>query len=197
MRKDGVIVVKIKPTAFQNVCTVEEVARARREEIKAHISGLVIDLRNEVGLAGVMDSELDQRLAAFEGDLHARHCKYEPEWYHDNGKYKSTFLGAIREVEDAPSRITDSASALCKQLASMAVSSPVDATGTTDTGSAAVGGVAHKSVAAAGSVAMNYTQTVPHAATATRNNEVSAMHDKFFQVMSEVFVGLSLSLSEQ
>jgi len=65
------------------------------------------------------------------------------------------------------------------------VDSARDATGTTDTGSAAVGGVAHKSVAAAGSVAMNYTQTVPHAATSTRNNEVSAMHDKFFQVMSE------------
>ena len=103
----------------------------------------------------------------------------------DHGKYKSTFLRVIREVEDARSRITDPASALSKQLASMAVSSPVDATVTTDTGSAAVGGVAHKSVAAAGSVAMNYTQTVPHAATATRNNEVSAMHDKFFQVMRE------------
>ena len=138
VREDGVTVVELRPTVFQNVRTVEEVTGARREEIKAHISGLVIDLRNEMGLTDVTDSELDQRLAAFEQDLHARLCKYEPEWYHDNGKYKSTFLGAIREVEDAPSRITDSASALCKQLASMAVSSPVDATGTTD--SAKLGG---------------------------------------------------------
>ena len=138
VREDDVTVVELRPTVFQNVRTVEEVTGARREEIKAHISGLVIDLRNEVGLADVMDSELDQRLAAFERDLHARHRKYEPEWYHDNGKYKSTFLGVIREVEDARSRITDPASALCKQLASMAVSSPVDATGTTD--SAKMGG---------------------------------------------------------
>ena len=50
LREDGVTVVKMKPTIFQNVRTVEEVADARREEIKAHISGLVIDLRNEVGL---------------------------------------------------------------------------------------------------------------------------------------------------
>ena len=138
VREDDVTVVELRPTVFQNVRTVEEVTRARREEIKAHISGLVTDLRNKVVLADVKDSELDQRLAAFEQDLYARYCKYEPEWYHDNGKYKSTFLGAIREVEDAPSRITDSASALCKQLASMAVSSPVDATGTTD--SAKMGG---------------------------------------------------------
>ena len=36
-----------------------------------------------------------------------RHNKYEPECYHDNGKYKSTFLSVIREAQDARSRITD------------------------------------------------------------------------------------------
>ena len=98
VREDDVTVVELRPTVFQNVRTVEEVTGARREEIKAHISGLVIDLRNEVGLGDVTDSELDQRLAAFERDLHARHCKYEPVWYHDNGKYTSTFLSVNRET---------------------------------------------------------------------------------------------------
>jgi len=132
VREDGVTVVELRPTVFQNVRTVEEVTGARREEIKAHISGLVIDLRNEVGLADVTDSELDQRLAAFEQDLHARLCKYEPEWYHDNGKYKSVFLDVLREVENARSRIADPASSLSRQLASVSAR-------TASTGGAAAG----------------------------------------------------------
>ena len=47
-RKDGVTVVRVRPTVFQNVQTVEEVAGARKEEIRAHIGGLVRELRNQV-----------------------------------------------------------------------------------------------------------------------------------------------------
>ena len=128
-RADGVTVVRVRPTVFQNVRTVEEVAGARKGEISAHIKGLVTDLRNayfypdvskrdRADLDYVLDSGLAERLAAFEQHLLARFCKYEPEWYHDNGKYSSAFLGVLREVEDARLHIADSASALSRQLAS-------------------------------------------------------------------------------
>ena len=128
-RADGVTVVRVRPTVFQNVRTVEEVAGARKGEISAHIKGLVTDLRNayfypdvskrdRADLDYVLDSGLAERLAAFEQHLLARFCKYEPEWYHDNGKYSSAFLGVLREVEDARLHIANSASALSRQLAS-------------------------------------------------------------------------------
>jgi hypothetical protein len=117
-RADGVTVVRMRPTVFQNVRTVEEVAGARKEEVIAHIIGLMRDLRNRADLDGSLDSGHAQRLAAFEQHLLERFCKYEPKWYHDNGKYKSTFLGVLREVEDARPRIADPASALSRQLAS-------------------------------------------------------------------------------
>jgi hypothetical protein len=121
-RADGVTVVRVRPTVFQNVRTVEEIASARKGEISAHITGLVADLRNDYFYPDVskrdrvLDSGLAERLAAFEQHLLARFCKYEPEWYHDNDKYKSVFLGVLREVEDARSLIADPASALSQQL---------------------------------------------------------------------------------
>ena len=125
-RADGVTVVRVRPTVFQNMRTVEEVAGARKGEVSAHIKGLVTDLRekifypsgNQADLNYVLDCGLAERLAAFEQDLLARFCKYEPEWYHDNGKYKSVFLDVLREVENARSRIADPASSLSRQLAS-------------------------------------------------------------------------------
>ena len=125
-RADGVTVVRVRPTVFQNMRTVEEVAGARKGEVSAHIKGLVTDLRekifypsgNQADLNYVLDCGLAERLAAFEQDLLARFCKYEPEWYHDNGKYSSAFLGVLREVEDARLHIANSASALSRQLAS-------------------------------------------------------------------------------
>jgi len=53
-RKDGVTVVRVRPTVFQNVQTVEEVAGARKEEIRAHIGGLVRELRNQVNTMPVL-----------------------------------------------------------------------------------------------------------------------------------------------
>jgi hypothetical protein len=99
-RADGVTVVRVRPTLFQNVRTVEEVAGAPKGEIIAHVKGMVADLRNDyfypdvskrdrADLDDVLDSGLGERLAALEQHLLARFCKYEPEWYHDNGMYKS------------------------------------------------------------------------------------------------------------
>ena len=139
-RADGVTVVRVRPTVFQNMRTVEEVAGARKGEVSAHIKGLVTDLRekifypsgNQADLNYVLDCGLAERLAAFEQDLLARFCKYEPEWYHDNGKYKSVFLDVLREVENARSRIADPASSLSRQLASVSAR-------TASTGGAAAG----------------------------------------------------------
>ena len=50
-REDGLTVVKMKPTVFQNVRTVEEVSGARKGEIRAHIEGLVRDLGNQATFA--------------------------------------------------------------------------------------------------------------------------------------------------
>jgi hypothetical protein len=50
-REDGLTVVKMKPTVFQNVRTVEEVSGARKGEIRAHIEGLVRDLGNHATFA--------------------------------------------------------------------------------------------------------------------------------------------------
>ena len=139
-RADGVTVVRVRPTVFQNMRTVEEVAGARKGEVSAHIKGLVTDLRekifypsgNQADLNYVLDCGLAERLAAFEQDLLARFCKYEPQWYHDNGKYKSVFLDVLREVENARSRIADPASSLSRQLASVSAR-------TASTGGAAAG----------------------------------------------------------
>ena len=139
-RADEVTVVRVRPTVFQNMRTVEEVAGARKGEVSAHIKGLVTDLRekifypsgNQADLNYVLDCGLAERLAAFEQDLLARFCKYEPEWYHDNGKYKSVFLDVLREVENARSRIADPASSLSRQLASVSAR-------TASTGGAAAG----------------------------------------------------------
>ena len=135
-RADGATVFRMRPTVFQNVRTVEEVAGARKEEIRAHIAGLVMDVRSQADFD--WDDAMSQRpseqtpllhsliqrlafahrLAAFEQDLLARSCKYEAQWYDDNGKYKSTFLGVLREVNDARVPLADPASALSKRLAS-------------------------------------------------------------------------------
>ena len=104
-RTDGATVIRMRPTVFQNVRTVEEVAGARKEEIRAHIAGLVMDVRSQADSDDVDDSMSERpseqtpslhslikrvayahRLAAFEQDLLARFCKYEATWYDDNGK---------------------------------------------------------------------------------------------------------------
>ncbi len=51
VRGDGLAVIKMKPTVFQNVRTVEEVSGARKGEIRAHMEGLVRELRNHASYA--------------------------------------------------------------------------------------------------------------------------------------------------
>ena len=159
--------------------TAEEVAGARKGEISAHIKGLVADLRNDyfyadvskrerVDLDDVLDSGLAERLAAFEQHLLARFCKYEPEWYHDNGKYKSVFLGVLREVEDARSRITDPASALSRQLASVSA-------GMASVGSAAADPKPGKLLVMSMQGVVRQMQ-----------NAVQELHAKFFQVCHSI-----------
>ena len=44
---DGVTVVTLKPTTFQNVPTVEEMVAARKEDLKQRASSLTWHLRNQ------------------------------------------------------------------------------------------------------------------------------------------------------
>ena len=110
-------VVKLWPTAFQKIRTIEEVEKARREEMKQLASSLVWDIRNAAAQDGELDSALAQRLDALEQKLLADHCRQEPEFYNDNLRYKSQFQLLLREAATAREQVRDNSSLLSRSLA--------------------------------------------------------------------------------
>jgi hypothetical protein len=114
---DGMSVVTLWPTAFQKICTVEEVEKARREDMKQLASSLVWDIRNTAAQDGELDSALAQRLDALEAKLLAAHCQQAPEYYNDNLRYKSQFQLLLREAATAREQVRDSTSFLSRSLA--------------------------------------------------------------------------------
>ena len=119
-------VVTLWPTAFQKIRTIEEVEKARREEMKQLASSLVWDIRNAAAQDGKLDSALAQRLDALEQKLLADHCRQEPEFYNDNLRYKSQFQLLLREAATAREQVRDSSSLLSRSLAQQAQASVQD-----------------------------------------------------------------------
>jgi hypothetical protein len=112
-----VSVVTLWPTVFQKIRTIEEVEKARREEMKQLASSLVWDIRNTAAQDGELDSALAQRLDALEAKLLAAHCQQAPEYYNDNLRYKSQFQLLLREAATAREQVRDSTSFLSRSLA--------------------------------------------------------------------------------
>jgi hypothetical protein len=112
-----VSVVTLWPTVFQKIRTIEEVEKARREEMKQLASSLVWDIRNTAAQDGELDSALAQRLDALEAKLLADHCQQAPEYYNDNLRYKSQFQLLLREAATAREQVRDSTSFLSRSLA--------------------------------------------------------------------------------
>jgi hypothetical protein len=112
-----VSVVTLWPTVFQKIRTIEEVEKARREEMKQLASSLVWDIRNTAAQDGELDSALAQRLDALEAKLLAAHCQQAPEYYNDNLRYKSQFQLLLREAATACEQVRDSTSFLSRSLA--------------------------------------------------------------------------------
>ena len=110
-------VVTLWPTVFQKIRTIEEVEKARREEMKQLASSLVWDIRNTAAQDGELDSALAQRLDALEANLLAAHCQQAPEYYNDNLRYKSQFQQLLRESATAREQVRDSTSFLSRSLA--------------------------------------------------------------------------------
>ena len=110
-------VVTLWPTVFQKIRTIEEVEKARREEMKQLASSLVWDIRNTAAQDGELDSALAQRLDALEANLLAAHCQQAPEYYNDNLRYKSQFQLLLREAATAREQVRDSTSFLSRSLA--------------------------------------------------------------------------------
>ena len=114
---DGVLIVTLKPTTFQNTRTVEETEGERKEDMRQLVSGLVWDMRNEVtGRITADDSELPQRLDALEKKLVADHCSHAPEWYNDNIKFKGAFKGLHTDADKARKEVFDKNSYLSRSL---------------------------------------------------------------------------------
>ena len=109
--------VTLWPTVFQKIRTIEEVEKARREEMKQLASSLVWDIRNMAAQDGELDSALAQRLDALEAKLLAAHCQQAPEYYNDNLRYKSQFQLLLREAATAREQVRDSTSFLSRSLA--------------------------------------------------------------------------------
>lgn len=109
--------VTLWPTVFQKIRTIEEVEKARREEMKQLASSLVWDIRNTAAQDGELDSALAQRLDALEAKLLVAHCQQAPEYYNDNLRYKSQFQLLLREAATAREQVRDSTSFLSRSLA--------------------------------------------------------------------------------
>ena len=109
--------VTLWPTVFQKIRTIDEVEKARREEMKQLASSLVWDIRNTAAQDGELDSALAQRLDALEAKLLAAHCQQAPEYYNDNLRYKSQFQLLLREAATAREQVRDSTSFLSRSLA--------------------------------------------------------------------------------
>ena len=124
---DGVSVITLKPTTFQNVSTVEEVVARRKEGMKSLASSLTWDLRNEAVRDGRFDKELARRLDALEVKLIQEYSRQAPEWYNDNAKYKGNMRSLFKDVKTAREQIHDSSSVLCKSLEAAAAAEAASA----------------------------------------------------------------------
>jgi hypothetical protein len=115
--KDGVAVVTLKPTLFQDILTVEEVKSARKEGLRQLTSSLMWDLRTEADRDKEFTPTLVQRIDQLEHHLLDKYCKSEPGWYNENLKYKQAFQGLVHEATEAKKTIRDVSSPLGKGLA--------------------------------------------------------------------------------
>jgi len=86
--KDGVAVVTLKPTLFQDILTVEEVKSDRKEGLRQLTSSLMWDLRTEADRDKEFTPTLVQRIDQLEHHLLDKYCKSESGWYNENLKYK-------------------------------------------------------------------------------------------------------------
>ena len=159
---DGVSVLTLWPTAFQKTRTIEEVEKARREEMKQLASSLVWDIRNAAAQDGKLDSALAQRLDALEQKLLADHCHYVPEFYNDNARYKSEFKQLLREAATAREQVLDRTSFLSRSLAQQQQQAQ-----------ACTAPAAHSNVCA--------PPPVPAHHVSGSTSEVSALHSRFTQ----------------
>ena len=159
MGADGVSVVTLRPTVFQNVSTVEEVLSSRKEGLKQLASSRTWDIRNQAAREGKLDASLAQRLDALTGLLVTAHCSQEPEWYNDNMKYKSGFKELFDAARTAETQIHDPASLLCKRLDAQIAA-----------------GDDKVSAAAAPTTSMTNGES-----SSASTNEVSSLHSKFCQ----------------
>ena len=155
-------VVTLWPTVFQKIRTIEEVEKARREEMKQLASSLVWDIRNTAAQDGELDSALAQRLDALEAKLLAAHCQQAPEYYNDNLRYKSQFQQLLREAATAREQVRDSTSFLSRSLAQQQQQAQ-----------ACTAPAAHSNVCA--------PPPVPAHHVSGSTSEVSALHSKFTQ----------------
>ena len=155
-------VVTLWPTVFQKIRTIEEVEKARREEMKQLASSLVWDIRNTAAQDGELDSALAQRLDALEAKLLADHCRQEPEFYNDNLRYKSQFQLLLREAATAREQVRDNSSLLSRSLAQQQQQAQ-----------ACTAPAAHSNVCA--------PPPVPAHHVSGSTSEVSALHSKFTQ----------------
>ena len=139
---DGVLVVTLKPTLFQNVRTIEEVEESRREDMKQMSASLVWELRNKAAREQQLDAMLDTRLNALEKKLVADNCSQEARWYNDNGKYKEAFLNLFCDAEKARAAVFDSSSYVSRTLDAQAGSHSADAAPLSQNAGAAGAGAA-------------------------------------------------------
>ena len=163
---DGVSVVKLKPTVFQNVRTMEQVEQSRKEGMKQLASSLTWDCRNEAAREGALDSELAMRLEALEAKLLADHCGQDAGWYNDNFKYKDAFQNLVREAVDAGTKVRDSTSLLSRSLADK---------------SEREGGGHDKVEGKPGAVGSTDGDTADGGEVPVSTTDVSALHSKFDQ----------------
>jgi hypothetical protein len=115
--KDGVAVVTLKPTLFQDILTVEEVKSARKEGLRQLTSSLMWDLRTEADRDKEFTPALVQRIDQLEHHLLDKYCKSEAGWYNENLKYRQAFQGLVHEATDAKKTIRDASSPFGKGLA--------------------------------------------------------------------------------
>ena len=155
-------VVTLWPTVFQKIRTIDEVEKARREEMKQLASSLVWDIRNTAAQDGELDSALAQRLDALEANLLAAHCQQAPEYYNDNLRYKSQFQLLLREAATAREQVRDSTRFLSRSLAQQQQQAQ-----------ACTAPAAHSNVCA--------PPPVPAHHVSGSTSEVSALHSKFTQ----------------
>ncbi len=107
---DGVAVVTLKPTLFQDILTVEKVESARKEGLRHLTSSLMSDLRTETDRDKELSPALVQHIDHLEYHLLTKYGKSESGWYNENLKYKQAFQGLVHEATEAKKTIRDASS---------------------------------------------------------------------------------------